>query len=32
MNDIRTKVLNGERNDHIEKVLIGLLGWSEKLA
>lgn len=32
MEDVRTKVINGERNDLIEKLLIGLLGWSEKTA
>lgn len=32
MEDVRTKVINGERNDLIEKLLIGLLGWSQKTA
>lgn len=30
--EVRNKVLNGERNSQIEKLLIGLLGWQEKIA
>jgi hypothetical protein len=32
MEDVRTKVINRERNDFIEKLLIGLIGWNEKTA
>lgn len=30
IDDVRNRVLNGERNVYIEKLLIGLLGWNEK--
>lgn len=32
MDDVKTKLLSGQRNQQIEKLLVGLLGWDDKIA
>mgnify|MGYP003435663979 CR=1 FL=1 len=32
LDEVRNRVLNGERNTYIEKLLVGLLGWNDKTA